>query len=862
MKTQDYEFNWFIKKNGSGWETWRELASAWLEQKQYGIDHSRAAISRFLDEYLVPRFITDPIELFTLADQDYNKFLMPFELNEGYRVRQNNDVCRFIDWIIDTYYSEPDDNGDPVPLFQNPFDKEQNPVRRQETVYNALPYAYIKQLRSILCPAPRGHFKQWQWAIDYSEIFFTNARFLKDWILVDESVIDKADPDCVWQKHTLDKQRQIRIDGALRTLEKGDSIYLIWSPVRAMALYLKLQLPLRTFQVRMLDSGEADTWRYSNGEWQMNEQHHFAEGSDKRPWQKGVFHRIITPDIGDVMTGMYINTNKTADRNKDEITRGYVIPWQHEEVLYWLEKLRNWQEKYNPINKPTSIYDLDYKHFGSTKTKIQRSEIGDICFLFRNAAAYRKRERRMPITDGYVNALWVALLAQLEQDVAKKEHTLRDGAKVHFVDPKNARRPLFPLHALRVSLITCYAIEGEIPTPILSKLLVGHSRLIMTLHYTKLTPVMMAKKMREAEGKIIDKEDDSLQSFLANKSIEEIGLQAAFKDIESLQTALRVRNPAGWQEKSIGICLAGGNTSPLVEHASIAGCWNGGDKLKKANRNQADLHAPVPHGIENCIRCRWFITSIRYIQSLTAHFNNLSYHATEAAKIAAELEGEQASLLDEEYFCEVNSTLFSKRDQLSSIDRRIERHKTEADEYCKDLVACFQVIRKVLSIEQNREEHDHKDKVIALGSAQDISPFFSFLDTKSEFRQLIQICDDAEVFADLKDDLKKTTAINHRSNMLNTMLIRMGYQPILMQLDDEAQLKLGNVMVNAMLNATKEPDKSKAMTMLSTYLDTEAYLKDAGVLEQGVQAIESNTGISIRTLASMATATLGVKKNG
>ena len=79
---------------------------------------------------------------------------------------------------------------------------------------------------------------------------------------------------------------------------------------------------------------------------------------------------------------------------------------------------------------------------------------------------------------------------------------------------------------------------------------------------------------------------------------------------------------------------------------------------------------------------------------------------------------------------DTNSTpafIVSKRDQLNSIDRRIERQKTEADEYCKDLVACFQVIRKVLSIEQNREEHDRKDKVIALGSAQDISPFFSFV---------------------------------------------------------------------------------------------------------------------------------------
>ncbi|MBF4286127.1 VPA1269 family protein, partial [Vibrio anguillarum] len=133
----------------------------------------------------------------------------------------------------------------------------------------------------------------------------------------------------------------------------GEHFYVIWSPVRAMALYLKLQLPLRTFQVRMLDSGEADTWRYESGQWIKNDVNDFVEGSEKRPWQKGVFHRIITPDIGDVMTGLYINTNKTADKNKDEITRGYVIPWQHEDVLYWLEKLRNWQQKYNPITEST-----------------------------------------------------------------------------------------------------------------------------------------------------------------------------------------------------------------------------------------------------------------------------------------------------------------------------------------------------------------------------------------------------------------------------------------------------------------------------------------------------------------------------
>lgn len=862
MKSTDYEFIWFTDKNGSGWETWRELASTWLHSKKYGVDHSKNSLGRFLDEFLVPRFLTEPVEFFETDGLDYDLFLRKLDLSENYRVRQNNEVVSFIDWVIDTYYSQPDDNGELVPMFRNPFKKGRNPVKNQETAYNSLPYTYIKKLRRILCPEARGNFKDWHWAIDQSDSLMTNGRHTRDWFIVDKSDIDESDPDCVWREVIVEKSRSIRVNGALRKFKEGESFFVMWSPVRSMALYMKLELPLRTFQVRMLDSGEADTWRYEKCNWVEN-QNEFAEGNEKRPWQKGVFHRIVTPDIGDVMTGLYINTNKTADRNKDEITRGYVIPWQHEDVIYWLEKLRNWQEKYNPISQPTSIHELDYKHFGSTKTDTQRNEIGNICFLFRNAAAPIEKERRMPITTGYIQTLWTALLHALEEDVYQSKQTLSNGGKIRFIDRLNPRKPLFPLHSLRVSLITCYSIDGEIPTPVLSKLLVGHSRLIMTMHYTKVTPVMMAKKMKVAEGKIAVHEEESLESFLANKSIEEIGLRSAFKDIDSIQTILRVRNPAGWQEKSIGVCLAGGNTSPLVENVVIAGCWNGGEKLKRANRNQADLYGPVPHGCENCIRCRWFITDIRYIHALTAHFNNLSYHASEASKFAAQLESQQSALLDEEYFCEVNGDEFLKYEELHNLDRRIEKQQTEADEYCKDLVACFQVIRQLLSLEKNRIEGDSSEKVVALGSADDISPYFSFLDTESEFRQLIQLCDDAEIYADLRDDLKKTSAIAHRSNQLNVMLMKSGYMPFFLQLDDEIQLLAGNAMINSMLATTGCNEREQAMEVLTSYLETEAYLVDSGVLEQGVKGIESKTGINILRLADFTQSqALGSKKNG
>ena len=55
-------------------------------------------------------------------------------------------------------------------------------------------------------------------------------------------------------------------------------------------------------------------------------------------------------------TGLYISTNKTADQNKDQFERGYEIPWQNETVLYWLEKLRNWQEKIQLANLQNGLH--------------------------------------------------------------------------------------------------------------------------------------------------------------------------------------------------------------------------------------------------------------------------------------------------------------------------------------------------------------------------------------------------------------------------------------------------------------------------------------------------------------------------
>ena len=412
----------------------------------------------------------------------------------------------------------------------------------------------------------------------------------------------------------------------------------IWSPVRSVALLVKLTLPPRTFQVRMLDSGEADTWRYSTREWLRNTGR-LATGDERKPVRRGVFRRVQDHETGQVRTALYINTNKTADTGKEGDARGHVIPWEHHELLHWLEKLRNWQEKYNPIAHPTPWKELELKHFGHAHSAEQLARMPDTCFLFRNPYA-RRGETDKPIPSKSLDRLWSELLCELQRRSEARSETLPDGRALQFVRPrkqaKNGDAVLYPLHSLRVSLLTCLALDGEVPLPILSKLVAGHSRLLMTIYYTKPGVARMTQMLNEASAKLEASAAEGLQRFLAEATYEQLVTGAAYNSLEGVQAALPVRpeerNPIGWMVRHLGICLVGGNTSPTDGNSRIGGCFNGGAPLKQNNIDPThNRYSPVPGGAGNCVRCRWFVTEPRFLDALRAHFNNVSYHLGEAA---------------------------------------------------------------------------------------------------------------------------------------------------------------------------------------------------------------------------------------
>lgn len=871
-RTSDLTFKWMLATLGPEWKQWQQLAAEWMATQQSGIAWKLYSLAYFFESYLLEcaPYAVD-VGLFF---KGYNGHYYSTQELEA-RLKKNvtspdsiskpiNNSCDFIDYIIEHHLSEENDNGVLKPLFKNPLSKIKRQNSHSETVRNPLPYRYIQDLRQILCPLPdkterafieqnllQGesllppyhyrHFKHWTWA----QVQSGQGTQGGDWIEVEPEMIDKADPDCVWRTKEVTRNN------------KSITLHQIWSPVTAMIVFMKLHLPLRTYQVRMLDSGEADTWRYESGLWTLNDKHDFALGSERRPFGKGVFRRIHDTMTGQCSTGLYINTNKTADQNKDELERGYIIPWQNEEVLYWLEKLRNWQEKYNPIDKPTDCTSLLTKHIGAQKSRVQLESMGEIAFLFRDASG-KGADCSKPIQANVFQGFWYQLLLTLESQLAERGNTLDNGEPLKLVSdyPEGTRKNAkvatnHPLHSLRVSLITAYTMDTQLPLPVISKLLAGHSRILMTIYYNKITPSVMGEKMSEAEGQLEGKALQSVRNFLKDASLAQIQCKMVYNQEDSIQAVLVNRNPIGWEERSSGLCLVGGNTVKSDEISTLGGCWNGGELIRDSSAATNRAYGSVPHGPENCIRCRWFITEARYLPALNAQFNQLSYKAHQAANLSVEIEGELEALKDEQFFREKKGAPFTKHNEMQVLQRRYEKQQVEADEYVKDWIACFELISKIIRVEESRNSDDTNDKLIAVGDEQDISHALRFIETESELLHLSLLCEDAEFYPDLQDELRKTPAIQKRSMQLSRALMKKGFEPIFMEMDEKQQLIAGNSMLRQMAKIADPNDKMEGYRKVASYIEAGEYLSDHKLFSAGMNAL-SDKALRLETLTKPA----------
>ena len=194
-RSSDFTFSWMLTTLGPEWQQWQEYAAEWMKEQSTGLQNKQKTLSHFFESYFLTYapYASD-VTLFFKGFQGHHCSSVELEasvsktISSPVHIQQTiNHSCNFIDFVIEHHFSEEDDNGNLIPVFQNPLNRIKKKRELTETVRNPLPYRYIQDLRQILCPMPDKakladiqnklpvgksllpayhyrHFKDWVWA--------------------------------------------------------------------------------------------------------------------------------------------------------------------------------------------------------------------------------------------------------------------------------------------------------------------------------------------------------------------------------------------------------------------------------------------------------------------------------------------------------------------------------------------------------------------------------------------------------------------------------------------------------------------------------------------------------------------------
>lgn len=792
---------------------WVSYAAEYIQSLRNNQEQRFKAVDAFLTRYLVKENLPrDPLE-FLKQTTDKPAFIDALVKTKGRHnsskaahsgkpslgaIKFNVYAADFIDWLLLEKLSVEDEQGKRfVPsVFHNPIVRVSRTKidAPNETVKNALPMIYIRRLRTMLAEGPT--FRDWTWA---QEALGTDGNG-GDWFIVDPVLVNRDDPDCVWRERKPSSKTR-------KANNHPEVVTEIWSPVRVVALYMKLELALRTHQVRFLDSGEADTWRYvwdeRGGRFELND----TSGRETRPCQRGVFHR----EAGKSGAGFFINTNKTADINKPEDRKGYVIPWTNITLLYWLERLRNWQERYNPVEAAIPWTELEAKYFNGRPAEAILAERSPAFFLFRDATA-DGRGKAKPLTSQALSVLWYRLLSRLQEALAKDEEKDALGNPIRLVDP-DGYGTYFPLHALRVSLITGLIMEGGVAIEVVSKLIAGHHGLIQTIYYTKIGIDHMNKLMADAEHKMTENEARGHKIFLMRHGRDEINQRFASVSPDGVTAAINQKSEAGFVFDDKGLCPVG-----------CSMCDVGGE-----NRGRND-YGPVPGypRERNCIRCRFFLTGPAWLPALNAKFNHIAYEAMQAAERYNRFTEQVAALEEQRVECEANGSLFTGAFDLEKQSALLEAETQAVDRWVTDLQSVQRLIHRCIEINMNAAKDGLQ--LVAAGTMFDIQAALTV--TESELHSIEVQCRNAVIYPEI--DGRQPTI--RRSQLLDALL-HANKKPLLFsRLSVEQQLQAGNAMMK-LIEA-----RSGSLENAVEFVEAQGRLRQLGIVDDDLIATIASIG--------------------
>ncbi|GLO09881.1 hypothetical protein PPUJ20005_38500 [Pseudomonas putida] len=736
------------------YEKWRFAFADFLRTAKglFKVHH----LVRFVRDYIKPNNLSeDPITFFTTNDfdrDDFKEFLL--RLPDSKAKQHLSTLKEFSDQFIEkNLTARCEDTNEEINLAGavNPF----HPVSLRtpksaglgQTSKPPLAYHHVDAIKKWIVPTTAASFSE----LKHLQVFDA------DWVDIDQALIDINDPDCVFRQ------------------ENGG--YKIWFPGYWMHTYALTSVPIRGVQLAYADSGECDlripVIREGKMIWIDNPSSLRGQTASEgfiKPYPNGDF-------------GMHLTTNKSA-----EGIIGYDVPWMPEDLAKWMIRLRDWQSKYNPVDRPMPWGECVNTNYSEP----ERLDKGSNCFLFRDFGS---------------EECGVSFGTRLQRRIAIALYNTAPNLATLTGSPFNVSgyRSEFTPHAMRVSLITAYVMEFRLPLSVLVKI-VGHASIIMTIYYVKINGEMLRQKFNEAEKRYLHKRSKGAYQ----KLVEGRGHQANDVFINNNADALKqmtsqiVAGSALYRD--YGICLMA--ASRCGDGATIDGKF-----------------IPVPAGYlgrENCIHCRHFLTGPVFLGGLLSLANEISLccrihigkledmqdKRTELGnrikKLAADRFDESQSGVTTEI--DYKAQIDEAKSELDSLSGLINTASVAADMYLADLNAINKITQECQSLIAERASTDLQNNSTQLIVKPGHEAMVAFEEV-SYFQQLHEVCENAEIYTSASADL----ASPERSNMIDRMAELNRLTPVMYKLDKKSQIVIGNQIVNFMIARMSWPTVSSVM---------------------------------------------------
>ncbi|MBE0470716.1 MAG: integrase [Methyloprofundus sp.] len=749
---------------------WAQRINEFIKQARGGgtkVSHICRFVRFYIEKHDKSR---SPEEFLTQGTFDLKPFRKVLDNFETDNLRRNLILAinEFLDYIINKYLTiEDEDTGEIVRVMdaRNPF-----------TFFLTDQSVTTPQRSESTKPCLPYHYvkKAQNWIIPSNAKHFSDLKHLQkfeaDWIKVNRKTINQSDPDCVYRK----------INGQ----------YFLWIPMDWIHTFSLTKVPLRGRQIAYNDSGEADEYiadinELGNVYWIKNNSP-FAGMTKNQSFIK----RMPSDELG-----MFITTNKTSNNGQ-----GYSIPWMPEDLAYWLVKLRKWQQTYNPIKKPTSWLNCKRTDFN----EIQLKSKGVNCFLFRALDDIEPKNVGAALTPRLAAALYHIQPKNLKlAKLSGHESTLS-----HYSSK-------FTPHSMRVSLITAYVMEMGMPIEIVMKV-VGHSSVVMSIYYTKISNNDIRNRLEEGEKLVLKSQAEATQKLIEQNKIEEIKNNLIGSNNEIL-SSLTNQLPAGnYVFRDYGLC-------PFA----ASRCEDGGDVI-----GASKIRASTPQGylgIQNCLRCRHFVTGPAFLGGLLSITNEILLQSNTQARKCHKLQDkvssteEQIDVLDKaEYLAHMKMENFdtSKRDFLEEELRRIEADYESAakklDMLLCDLQSAYSLIRRCQQVVNN-------DSPTETGSENDSLSLIAMpdaelnveLDEVSYYQQLQEVCENAVIYQSATAE----NAILPRTQILDRMAVFNKIAPSLFLMSEDEQLRVGNELYSLLKSRLKTWNRIEQVVNCEIKLD-------------------------------------------